>query len=157
MSTNPKTLERAITALERQNLVMAVVVSLVLLSAGFVAYGADDTTNLRTSHLQLIDQSGMVRAELSLRDNAPGFRIFDENGRERILLIHDTDQTALFINDESETTRVGVAQFAHGGSGFALHGAESKGAVVLYLKKRGSLRFINVDGEVIHQYPQTND
>ncbi len=33
-----------------------------------------------------------------------------------------------------DTTRVGVAQFAHGGGGVALYGPDSKVAAVLYLK-----------------------
>ena len=51
------------------------------------------------------------------------------------------------------TTRVGVAQFAHGGGGFALHGPEAKGAAVLYLQGDGSLTFYGPDGDVQARYP----
>lgn len=50
-------------------------------------------------------------------------------------------------------TRIGVAQFAHGGGGFALHGPEAKGAAVLYLKERGTLTFYGDEGGVTRQAP----
>jgi hypothetical protein len=50
-------------------------------------------------------------------------------------------------------SRVVAAQFAHGRGGFALHGPESKGAAVLYLKEEGSLTFHGSDGEVTARLP----
>ena len=48
----------------------------------------------------------------------------------------------------------GVARFAHGGGGVALHGAESRGAAVLFLKDgAGSLTFYDESGETRQRVP----
>ena len=41
--------------------------------------------------------------------------------------------------------------FAHGGGVVALHGQDSKGAAVLYLKDEGSLRFFESEGGITNQ------
>lgn len=80
-------------------------------------------------------------------------QIVDDSGRVRMDLRHDSTETGLFILDGTGTTRVGAAQFAHGGGGFALHGPEAKGAAVLYLRGRGSLTFYDERGEVVGRVP----
>jgi hypothetical protein len=70
---------------------------------------------------------------------------------DRVALLHEADTDGLFVMDAEGTTRIGVAQFSHGGGGFALHGPESKGAAVLYLKGDGSLRFFDQEGAVTNQ------
>ena len=49
------------------------------------------------------------------------------------------------------TTRVGIAQFAHGGGGVALHGEQSRGALVMYYKDSGSVRFFGQNGDVLRE------
>ena len=55
--------------------------------------------------------------------------------------------------DETGGTRLGAAQFAHGGGGYALHGPEMKGAAVLYLKGEGSLSMYDAEGELTDRFP----
>ncbi len=105
----------------------------------------------RASAFQLLDAKGMVRAELGFRDDGVGLFLKDEEGKDRLRAIHDAGGVGLFLDDEKGTNRVGVAQFAHGGGGVALHGPESKGAAVLYLKGEGSLRFFDAEGNVTSQ------
>ncbi len=81
-------------------------------------------------------------------EGSTGLFVYDASGVARLTLTDDADQSALFINDATGTTRIGVAQFAHGGGGVALHGAESKGATVLYHKGAGSLTFYDEGGQV---------
>ena len=80
-------------------------------------------------------------------------QLVDDAGQVRIDLRHDTTETGLFVLDESGGTRISVAQFGHGGGGFALHGPEMKGAAVLYLKGQGSLTFFDEAGEVTQRIP----
>lgn len=84
---------------------------------------------------------------------ARGFELVDRDGRVRAELRHDAEETGLFVMDETGTTRLGAAQFAHGGGGFALHGPESRGAAVLYLKGDGTLTFFDAGGEIRARFP----
>ena len=81
-------------------------------------------------------------------------RIVDEAGRTRMDLRHDDEETGLFILDEAGDTRLGAAQFAHGGGGYALHGPGGRGAAVLYLKGDGSLTLYDEDGGVTARFPE---
>jgi hypothetical protein len=80
-------------------------------------------------------------------------QVVDDSGRVRIDLRHDSTETGLFVLDEDGTPRVGAAQFAHGGGGFALHGAGRKGAAVLYLKGTGTLTFFDSTGTATARFP----
>ena len=71
-----------------------------------------------------------------------------------LALAHDPGGSALFIRDSEGVIRVGVAQFAHGGGGVALHGPGSKGAAVLYFQEAGSLTFYDPDGNPTMRLPE---
>jgi hypothetical protein len=62
---------------------------------------------------------------------AQRFQLVDDTGYVWIDLEHDSDETGMFVLDAAGTVRIGVAQFAHGGGGFALHGSQGHGAAVL--------------------------
>ena len=81
-------------------------------------------------------------------------QIVDADGRVRIDLRHDDSETGLFIVDDAGDTRLGAAQFAHGGGGYALHGPGGRGAAVLYLKGDGSLTLYDADGSVTSRFPE---
>lgn len=97
---------------------------------------------------ELIDENHNTRGQWKIEDGQPLFSLRDQDGVERIRLFHQADASGLFVKDHHDTTRIGIAQFAHGGGGVALHGAESKGAAVLYFKESGSLRFFDTYGSV---------
>lgn len=146
-----RSLERRIVRLERWNrLLGAAVAGLALLG---LAAASGSGEGLRAGSFQVTDRSGRVRAELGLRDGEVGLFLVDAEGRERLSATHDAEGTGLFLHDEAGTVRVGVAQWAHGGGGVALHGPESRGAAVLYLKGSGSLRLFDADGTVTDQWP----
>lgn len=129
---------------------------LVFLLAVPIAWSSapgDSQEIVRARTFALVDRQGTVWAELKLEDGAPGLFIYDANGVSRASLAHGDDGTALYLSDELGDTRVGVAQFAHGGGGVALHGPENKGAAVLYYKDGGSLTFYDAEGGVIHRIP----
>ena len=149
-------LEQRVARLERTTRVLSVILLGVVGFAGARAVTAarEDVETVRAGRFELIDATGTVRGELTMGDKGPALLLHDEQGRERVFLGHTDEDTALYIKDEAGTTRVGVAQFAHGGGGFALHGPDSKGAAVLYLKGSGSLRFFGADGETTLRIPE---
>ncbi len=108
---------------------------------------------IRASHLQIVDAAGQARVELGADAGGYALVIRDESGGERINLRHDAGETGLFVKDEAGDSRAGMAHFAHGGSGVALHGPGLRGAAVLYLKRGGSLSFIDADGSVEARFP----
>jgi hypothetical protein len=55
--------------------------------------------------------------------------------------------------DDAGDTRLGAAQFAHGGGGYALHGPKMKGAAVLYLAGEGSLSMYDPEGIRTARFP----
>lgn len=148
-------IEKRIQKLESQNriLVLVCVLGLSLLAVSMTSSDNSKKT-VRAQQFVLVDSTGAVRGELSMRDGAPGFYLKDEAGTDRVVLTHEADQTALYLLDAQGDTRVGAAQFSHGGGGFALHGPEGKGAAVLYLKKSGSLRLFDEEGTVTAQFPE---
>jgi hypothetical protein len=83
-------------------------------------------------------------------------QVVDVDGRVRIDLRHDDAETGLFLLDEVGDTRLGAAQFSHGGGGFALHGPGDNGAAVLYLSGAGSLTFYGEGGEILARYPDAS-
>jgi hypothetical protein len=103
--------------------------------------------------------AGLMAAALPHRPTAvvqaERFQLVDADGQVRIDLRHTSDETGLFIMDDAGGTRLGAAQFAHGGGGFALHGPDMKGAAVLYLKGDGSLTFYDTEGQVTHRVPES--
>jgi hypothetical protein len=79
--------------------------------------------------------------------------IVDGRGRVRLALLHNTQETGLFIHDSAGVVRLGAVHFAHGGVGFALHGPNARGAAVLYLKGSGNLIFYDSAGAAVARFP----
>ena len=151
----PSALERRVASLERQNrLLLAGLIAAV--GASLVGASGPGTNEVvRAGAFEVIDSGGRVVAALRAGTAGPELVLRDAAEVTRLRLSHDAEQTALMIQDASGTTRVGVAQFAHGGGGFALHGEEARGAAVLYLAKgEGSLRFFGTEGQVLAKLPR---
>lgn len=137
---------------------------LVLGVASWLAYGfttqvvpAKTKTEkvIRAERLEIMGPRGEPAAILGFDDEgAAGLFINDPGGSMRLALAHDPSGSALFIRDAEGVIRVGVAQFAHGGGGVALHGPGSRGAVVLYLKESGSLTFYDLEGNATLSMPE---
>jgi len=110
---------------------------------------------LRAERLEVVDHQGRPRVVLGLDEQgAAGVMVNDTTGEARVTLLHDAEGSALFIRDAEGVIRVGVAQFAHGGGGVALHGPNSRGAAVLYFQEAGSLTFYDLDGEPTMRIPE---
>lgn len=133
--------------------VMILGAALVLSVAGFsyLLYGPPGT--LRAASLEVVDAGGNTIALLGEREGRTGLFLVDENSMPRVAVFHAEDADGVYINDDQGVTRIGVAQFAHGGGGLALHGPASKGAAVLYYKNEGSLKFYEADGAIRQAYP----
>lgn len=158
MSEELRQIERRLAAVERRNRLLAATLALALLGAVLLAAvpGTEPPKPVaRAERFQLVDGAGAVRGELRVEDGSPVFALLDEAGVERLSLSHQPDATAFTIWDSSGVIRVGAAQFSHGGGGFALHGPQSKGAAVLYLKGTGSLSFYGPEGEVTLRLPES--
>ena len=147
-------LVQRITRLEKQNRFLQILLGLGLMLALLAA--ANPPGVIQATAFELLDTQGVVRAELAIREGAVALYVKDESGRDRLTAGHSADGTGLFLYDEAGTNRIGVAQFAHGGGGVALHGPESKGAAVLYLKEQGALRFFDINGKVTNQILATD-
>jgi hypothetical protein len=151
------TLERQVHRLRRTNrrLLLSVVAFGVLASVGAGVGAMRSPEVLRAKRIQMVDDNERVRAELGIDEQgSAGLFVMDDKGLVRATLVHDDAQTAMYLLDEEGEVRLGAAQFAHGGGGFALHGPESKGAAVLILKDQvGSLTFYDKSGEVVMRSP----
>lgn len=149
--------EARIERLERNQRVLVGVLLMALLAltlASMPGQGAPPET-VRCSGVEIVNSDGDVLARLGTDDRgAVGLFVNDGDGRVRVSVTHDDEQSALFIRDDKGDTRVGVAQFSHGGGGVALHGPDAKGAAVLYYKGSGSLSFYDVDGTASYSLPR---
>jgi hypothetical protein len=125
-------LERRVHRLERVNVVLSLGLGAVLAMVLVAAVSDTAVDEVRAERIQLVDAEGRVRIDLR----------------------HDAEETGLFILDEAGDTRVGAAQFAHGGGGYALHGPGGRGAAVLYLRGEGSLTMYEADGAVAARFPE---
>ncbi len=153
----PNPLEPRLRRLETTNrrllTALAIGSGLILLGASRVGRQGVSTV-VRTQAVEVVDAAGKVQARLAATAAGPELHFLDGEGVVRATLEHGPDGTALYFMDTVGTTRVGVAQFAHGGGGVALHGEKSKGAAVLYLKDAaGSLTFYGTDGAVEGRLP----
>lgn len=144
-------LENRVRRLERTNRLLMLALALVV--GGALAWTSSEADTLRGERLEIVDAEGRVRIALEAPATGPKLEVFDESDVVRALLTDDEVGTRLYVNDDAGDTRVGVAQFAHGGGGFALHGPAGKGAAILYLKGDGSLTMLDDDGEVTARFP----
>jgi len=110
---------------------------------------------VRARSFALVDADSRTYAEIKMTDGGPGLYLIDAGGVARLSLVHNEEETALYLRDADDQVRIGVAQFAHGGGGVALHGAAAKGAAVLYFKEEGSLTFYDSEGNVIARSPSS--
>ena len=124
---------------------------------GWTALRPNVAEPVRAEAFELVDDAGQVWAVLRLADAGPELILYDSAGVARVSLGHSAEETGLFLRDASGDIRVGVAQFAHGGGGIAIHGPEARGAAVLYRSGgedgQGSLTFYATDGAVISRTP----
>ncbi len=157
MSTREPATEVRLERLERRTRRLGA----ALLACGLLAVAtalaprpaADDV--VRARRVELVDDEGRVRAELAIdADGSAGLFVHDVDGRVRASVTHDAQQSALFLMDAEGAVRLGAAQFAHGGGGYALHGPAGRGAAVLYLKGDGSLTLYDDEGGVTARFPE---
>lgn len=135
------------------------IVGLVALGSLFGSRGAAartepaDRDEISATRFSLVSDSGLLLASLYLTaEGEPRLEFYDAGGIPRLSLEHGSAGTALYLRDGSGTTRIGAAQFPHGGGGFAIHGEESEGATVLYMSDgHGRLSFYSRDGRVIEE------
>lgn len=151
-------LETRVRRLERRNRLL-IAGWLVVIPALTVAMsaGSDEAIEVISARaVRIVDAENRPRAELGIdEDGSAGLFLKDSDGRVRGTLIHDDQQTALYLLDDEGSIRVGAARYAHGGGGFALHGKGAKGAAVLYMAEhRGRLTFYDEQGAVILQTPE---
>lgn len=152
MGSRTDTIELRVMRLEQRQRRLLVTLGMVFTLVACMAM-APKTQILRAHAFELLAPDGSVAAEWITRDNHPRLHLKDANGTDRVAVYHAPDASGIYVNDTDGVTRIGVAQFAHGGGGVALHGPEGKGAAVLYLKREGSLRFFDATGVITTQVP----
>lgn len=147
--------EKRLKRLERQNRLQMLVILgfFALLIYGSIPVGEENTT-IRCQRLEVLDENNQLVAALGIdADGSRGLFIHDPNDHLRLAAVQDPNQSAFYIFDTTGTVRIGIAQFAHGGGGIALHGENSKGAAVLYYKDGGSLSFYDTEGKITSRIP----
>jgi hypothetical protein len=159
-------LESRIAALERRvaplrgALLLSLAVASGIAATGFARHTDADSgerppiavDEIRVRSLLLVDDGGAVRASLRIFPDGPRLELLNEDGVARVQLGHGTEETALYLADGTGTTRVGIAQFRHGGGGLAVHGEASAGATALCMADgRARLTFCGTDGAVAGQ------
>jgi len=142
---------------ERLNLFLAATV--VVLTSAALAGNVSGSSPAQdkapsASAFHLVDDERNVLAALAPSRDGAELVIRNQRGGARLKLSVDPDKAGLFVMDESGDTRIGVAQFAHGGGGVALHSPETKGTAVLYYEERGSLAFYAEDGALLARVPK---
>ncbi|NQU49747.1 MAG: hypothetical protein HQ519_13935 [Planctomycetes bacterium] len=148
-------MENRLQKIERVNrflVIFAIAIALTFAKA-FTSSGGE-TQTVRAFRFEMVDADGSIQAALGTdADGSTGLFVYDQQNVVRLSLTHDPSQSALFVTDAEGTVRIGIAQFAHGGGGVALHGPQSKGAVVLYHKESGSLAFYDSEGNATERVP----
>ena len=148
-----KTVEERIQTLEGQiRVFIGIIVTLILIVLFITVFDLNGSAVVTCQQINIIDAEGKEVAMIGIdKDGSWGLFIYDKSGKLRLATIHDTTQTALYLLDSTEAIRVGAAQYAHGGGGFALHGEQAKGSTVLYHKDSGSLTFYGENGAVLEK------
>ncbi len=151
---DPRHLEARLDRLERRNRTLTLLLAAAGLALATTSFGGQDDV-LRARGVELVDAEGRARAELALdADGSAGLFVRDAEGRVRASVTHDDEATALFLRDTKGQVRLGAAQFAHGGGGYALHGPGGSPTTVLYQKEAGSLTFFDADGVIVERFPE---
>jgi len=146
-------LENRLRRAERRIILLVLALAIALAAIAYLIYQPPGA--LRATSLELRDANGDTVAWLGDMDGRTGLFLLDKKSVPRVSLFHAEDADGLYIDDGEGATRIGVAQFAHGGGGLALHGPGSLGATVLYYKEKGSLRFFDRDGNVVREISET--
>ena len=112
---------------------------------------------VRTKHFELVDDKGRVRIEMKMDEGNPVLSIKDENGKDRVIVFHKPKATGVYIKDEAQHTRVGLAQFPHGG-GVAMHGENGKhSAVYVLLNNKARLDVYDEKGKLTDRWPVNDE
>ncbi len=146
-------LETRLRRAERRIILLVMALAVALAAIIYLLY--QPVGALRATSFELLDANGSTVAVLGDMNGRTGLFLVDEESVPRVSLFHAEDADGLYIDDGEGATRIGVAQFAHGGGGLALHGPGSLGATVLYYKEKGSLRFFDRDGNVVREISET--
>jgi len=142
-------LETRLRRAERRIAALGLALGLAVAAAAYLLLRPADT--LRVTSLELAGANGGTVARLGRADGRTGLFLLDDRAVERVAVFHADDADGLYVNDGEGVTRIGIAQFAHGGGGVALHGQGSHGAAVLYYKEAGSLRLFDREGKVVNE------
>jgi hypothetical protein len=142
-------LDSKIKRLERNNFYLMAIIAISLTMA--VVNYFYSSKSISSESIQLVNQQGKVIAGISSTNGETGFYILDNESKKRLSLFYSEQATGLYIKDSTEATRIGIAQFSHGGGGVALHGENSEGATVMYHKKNGRLSFYDQQGVVTNE------
>lgn len=149
-------IEKRVNRLELWNKVLMIFLfGSVLLMTTKACVSDTSQQTLHCEKLEVVDTDGKVIAMVGVDpDGSRGLFIYDEQERMRVFTIHDSTQSVYYAMDEAGAIRVGLAQYAHGGGGLALHGPESKGGAVVYYKNGGSISFYDREGKTTLRIPE---
>ncbi len=174
-----------VATLERSNrrLTIAICIFSAVFAAIIVAGAADNRPQagdmLRVSGLEVLDESGQVRARLDVdKREGPGLALFDSNGtlRQRFYIAYDSiprlaffdrdgtlrelmgvslDGAAVKLFDESATMRAIMGLYMDGSTGLVLLDESSRVRAGVCLDENGepSIELFNDKGESVYAAP----
>ncbi|QDU60022.1 hypothetical protein Pan216_08590 [Planctomycetes bacterium Pan216] len=109
-----------------------IVGGLLLIVLAIVVWQSFSTRTVRANSFILLDDSGTVRATLSMEDENPSLTFFDPEGRQRSRLALRFDGPHLLLYDENQTPR-------------AILGLTDEGA---------GMNFLDSQGRLLHSFPR---
>ena len=145
-------------------LLFVVMLAIVLLALGAITPGIGTPTTsgtrsegedvVRAKEFILVDENGMLRANMGVGKDGPLLALYDEKGKPRIALSVDKEGPQLTMRDENDKPRIGML-LIDSGMGLTLRDEKGKDRAFLAVGKKEGPRLMLFDenGTLVWRVP----